>query len=86
VNQVCQGFHRQRAVITLHLEAYFGHPEPRERIVLQGEPPLESVVPGGIFGDTATCAMAINGIASVRKARPGLRTMLDVGLVAARLN
>jgi 4-hydroxy-tetrahydrodipicolinate reductase len=85
VNQLCQGFHKDRAVITLHLEAYFGHPEPKERVVIQGEPPLESVVQGGIFGDTATCAMAINAIAPVRMARPGLRTMLDVGLVAGRL-
>ncbi len=85
VDQICQGFHRGQAVVTLHLEAYFGHPAPMERVRIQGEPPLEAVIPGGVFGDTATCAMTVNAIGRLVTAKPGLRTMLDVGVVSSRL-
>ena len=77
VDQIAQGFVDQDAVITLNLQAWFGHPDPRERILIQGDPPLEVVIPGGVFGDTATCAMTVNAIPRVKAAPPGLRTMLD---------
>ena len=52
-----------------------------DRIMLQGLEPLELVIPGGIFGDTATAAMAIN-MAKQIGSQPieGLVTMADVPL------
>ncbi|MEW6262689.1 MAG: dihydrodipicolinate reductase [Thermodesulfobacteriota bacterium] len=85
VNQVCQGFSRGRAVITLNLQAYFGHPDPKDRVFIQGEPSIESLIKGGVAGDSATCAITINAVPRLFQARPGLRTMLDVGLTSGRL-
>ena len=82
LDQIAQGFYKGRAVITLNLQAYFGHPHPKERIRVKGDPDLELLVPGGIAGDTATCAITVNAIPRVLTAKPGLRTMLDVGLPA----
>jgi 4-hydroxy-tetrahydrodipicolinate reductase len=85
VNQTCQGFKNGRAVITLNLQAYFGHPDPKDRVYIDGEPPIESVVKGGVFGDSATCAITVNAISRLAQAPAGLRTMLDVGLTSGRL-
>jgi 4-hydroxy-tetrahydrodipicolinate reductase len=84
VNQVAQGFHGGTAVITLNLQAYFGHPEPRERVLVTGEPTFEMIIPGGLHGDVVTCAMTVNAITRVMRSSPGLRTMLDVGVSAGR--
>ena len=78
VDQMAQGFHDGKAIITLHLQAYLGHPSPRERIMVQGEPPLELIIPGGVPGDTATCAITVNAIYKVLNLAPGLKTPLDL--------
>jgi len=41
VDQICQGYQNGSAVITLHLQAYFGHPDPKDRTFIDGEPPLD---------------------------------------------
>jgi len=85
VDQFCQGYHGGRAVVTLHLEAYFGHPAPKDRTFIDGEPPLDVTVKGGFPGDTATCAMAVNAVKRIVNAPAGLRTMLDAGVVSSWL-
>jgi len=85
VDQFCQGYHGGRAVVTLHLEAYFGHPDPKDRTFIDGEPPLDVTVKGGFPGDTATCAMAVNAVKRIVNAPAGLRTMLDAGVVSSWL-
>jgi 4-hydroxy-tetrahydrodipicolinate reductase len=86
VDQICQGYCGGSAVITLHLQAYFGHPDPKDRTFIDGEPPLDVTVKGGIPGDTATCAMAVNAVRRIVDAPPGLRTMLDAGVVSSWLS
>ncbi len=81
----------QRCIVTvgdvikveLRFEAWAGHPDPRDEIVVDGEPTLK-LVTHGVHGDVATRAIAANAIAAVQRARPGLRTMLDLPLVSAR--
>jgi 4-hydroxy-tetrahydrodipicolinate reductase len=85
VDQICQGYYNDRAIITLHLQAYFGHPDPKDRTFIDGEPPLDVTVKGGIPGDTATCAMAVNAVSRIVNAQAGLRTMLDAGVVSSWL-
>jgi 4-hydroxy-tetrahydrodipicolinate reductase len=80
LRQVGQGFARGEAVIALELEAYLGHPRPRDTVVIHGQPRICSTVEGGVDGDIATCAMVINALQSLRRARPGLRTMADIPL------
>jgi hypothetical protein len=86
VNQIAQGFRAGVAVITLNLQAYFGHPDPRERVAITGEPAFEMIIPGGLHGDVVTCAMTVNAVHKMGSARPGLRTMLDFGLTSARFD
>jgi 4-hydroxy-tetrahydrodipicolinate reductase len=65
-------------VLSLDLKMYVGADAPRDAVRVDGDPPIDLVVRGGIFGDTATVATLINGIPLVLGAAPGLRTMKDV--------
>lgn len=80
LRQVGRGFSEGSALITLELEAYLGHPNPRDTVVIRGQPTVTSTIQGGVDGDIATCAMVINALQALQHARPGLRTMADVPL------
>ena len=47
-------------------------------VEIDGQPKIKSIIPGGINGDVATCAIAVNAIGSIVSAKPGLRTMADM--------
>jgi 4-hydroxy-tetrahydrodipicolinate reductase len=78
VSQMGHGYMQGKEVVTLIFRATIGEPEPRDRVRIEGVPVVESVVPGGINGDVATCAITVNAIPVVMRARPGLRTMADI--------
>ena len=65
-------------VIELDLQMYVGAPDPRDEIVLDGDPPVHLRFEGGIFGDSATAAIVVNSVHQVAAASPGLKTILDV--------
>ena len=64
-----------RATLTLTMAV---GAKDEDRVSIAGDPPLEVVVEGGTFGDTATIAAVVNAVPRVAVARPGLRTMLDL--------
>jgi 4-hydroxy-tetrahydrodipicolinate reductase len=68
-------------VIEMLFHAAIGAVGARDRTIIRGEPSLEMVMPGGVHGDAATCAIAVNAIASLLSAEPGLHTMASVPLV-----
>ncbi|MGQ9828499.1 MAG: NAD(P)H-dependent amine dehydrogenase family protein [Roseiflexus sp.] len=78
VRQIARGYVGEHAVITLELQMYIGAPDPQDTIEIDGNPPLRMTIPGGIHGDIATAAIAVNAIASIRRAAPGLLSMTDV--------
>lgn len=78
VHQVGEGWIGDRRVIELIFHAEVGQARPQDRVIIRGNPGFESIIPGGIHGDTATTAMAINCIPLLQAARPGLRTMADL--------
>jgi 4-hydroxy-tetrahydrodipicolinate reductase len=82
VLQTATGYMQGRPVITIELQAYLGHPAAKDSVQIEGEPPIYSEVTGGFNGDIATCAMLANSVPLVRRAAPGLKTMLDVGPVS----
>lgn len=82
VRQVAVGYQEGRAAITLELEAYLGHPAPKDAVTIKGDPSLYSEVKGGINGDVATCAMVVNALPKVVAAAPGLKTMPEIATVS----
>ena len=80
LRQVGYGYVNGRRVITLELQAYLGHPAPRDTVTVYGEPEIRSNIEGGVDGDIATCSMVLNALKTVHAAAPGLHTMADISL------
>jgi hypothetical protein len=72
LHQVARGAQGGRPVITLDLTMAVGAPNPRDSIIIEGDPPLHVTAAGGVHGDVATCAIAVNAIPRVLEAPPGL--------------
>jgi 4-hydroxy-tetrahydrodipicolinate reductase len=83
VDQNAWGIRSGERLITLNLQAYLGCSDPREAIVIEGRPPIELTVKGGIHGDIATSAVVVNCIPRVLNSRPGLTTMKDLPVPSA---
>jgi 2,4-diaminopentanoate dehydrogenase len=69
-----------RELVRLDLEMSVGAPEPHDRIVIEGDPPLDLLIRGGTHGDRATVGTVLNAIPAVIAAAPGLATVLDLTL------
>lgn len=52
--------------------------ESRDHIVIEGKPPVNLVVQGGLHGDIATSAITVNVVPRVVAAPPGLLTLPDL--------
>jgi 4-hydroxy-tetrahydrodipicolinate reductase len=60
---------------------YVGAEAPRDHVMVDGVPAIDVTVAGGVAGDVATAAIAVNCIPKLMAARPGLLTMRDIPLV-----
>jgi 4-hydroxy-tetrahydrodipicolinate reductase len=80
LRQSAVGFHAGREVARLDLEMSVGAPDPHDRVVVDGDPPLDVLVRGGTHGDRATVGTVLSAIPAVIAAPPGLKTVLDLAL------
>ena len=80
VRQVARGYVGAECVAELVFQAAIGQPDPHDRVEVDGDPPLDLVWKGGLHGDTATSAIVLNSIRSLRAAAPGLHTMATLPL------
>lgn len=83
VHQTARAWVDGREVISLDLTMEMGASDPRDEIIIDGRPPVSVLVRGGIQGDLATAAIAINAIPIAVDAAPGLATMATLPLIAA---
>jgi 4-hydroxy-tetrahydrodipicolinate reductase len=72
------GYRHGTPVITMHMEAYLGAPDPYDEVKVSGVPNLTLRIPGGVPGDGATASIVVNSIPKVLSATPGLKTMRDL--------
>ena len=68
--------------LTLDLKMYLDAPNPYDACQIEGEPPLNLVLNGGVAGDGATVAALVNAAPRILKAPPGLLLMTDIALPA----
>lgn len=68
--------------ITLIFQAAIKEPESYEEVRIKGKPDITSRIAGGVNGDVATCAIAVNAAAQILHAKLGLRTMADIPMVS----
>jgi 4-hydroxy-tetrahydrodipicolinate reductase len=78
IHHAITGFVGREERLSLDLKMYVGASEPRDAVRVTGDPPIELVARGGIFGDTATVAALVNAAGAVTRAAPGLYTAADL--------
>ena len=64
--------------ITLDLQMALGAEASHDAVEVEGAPPIDLRVDGGIFGDTATVGMLVNSAMLLDDVSPGLKTMLEL--------
>jgi 4-hydroxy-tetrahydrodipicolinate reductase len=69
-----------RVCLTLDLKMYLDAKNPHDAIQIEGEPPLDVVINGGVAGDQATVAALVNTAPRLLSAPPGLLLMTDLPL------
>ena len=83
IKQSARGYRKDELLVSLDLQMYVGAEQPRDHVLIDGVPPIDMTIAGGIAGDIATAAIAINAIPKLFAARPGVVTMRDLPLVHA---
>jgi len=82
LRQSAVGVRGGREIVRLDLEMSVGAPDPRDAILIDGDPPLDVVIRGGTHGDRGTVGTVLSAIPAVIAAPPGLKTILDLALCA----
>ncbi len=66
-----------REVVRLELTLALGADDPRDEVILEADPPVRIVIPGGVAGDRATAHIAVNAVPAVIELR-GIVSVLDL--------
>lgn len=78
VRQRLHGRRDGRRILELELAMYVGAERPADAISVEGIPPVEMVVEGGVHGDRATAGVVANMVPRIATWEPGLHTMADL--------
>ncbi len=78
VRQVAKGILAGQELVVLDLRMYLGAQNPHDSVLIDGIPPVDMIIRGGVQGDRATPAIIVNSIPKIMVLEPGLRTMLDL--------
>jgi 4-hydroxy-tetrahydrodipicolinate reductase len=81
VKQTARGYRNGELAVSLDLQMYVGAEAPRDHVLIDGTPPIDATIAGGVAGDVATAAIVVNCIPKLIAAGPGLLTMRDIPLV-----
>ncbi|MBM3450539.1 MAG: dihydrodipicolinate reductase [Armatimonadetes bacterium] len=78
LHQVGTGILGEAEVIRLSLTMAINVDDPVDRMRIEGDPTFHVEIPGGLHGDVATHAIAVNTVPIICGAAPGLKTALDL--------
>ena len=67
-----------RVCLTLDLKMYLDAKDPHDAVQVEGEPPLDVVINGGVAGDQATVAALVNTAPRLLDAPAGLLLLTDL--------
>ena len=84
VRQVARAWVSGREFLTLEFQAAIGQPDPHDRVRIDGDPPVDLVLRGGVHGDRATSAILLNCVRPLLCAAPGLHTMASIPMPTCR--
>jgi 2,4-diaminopentanoate dehydrogenase len=78
IHQYAEAKRDGRVCLTLDIKMYLDAPNPHDACQIEGEPPLNVLVQGGVAGDAATAASVVNAAPRLLKVPPGLVLMTDL--------
>ncbi len=81
IKQTVRAYRGAELAVSLDLQVYVGAEAPRDHILIDGDPPVEATLAGGVNGDQAAAAMLVNSLPRLLAAPPGLSTAKDLPLV-----
>lgn len=84
VRQVAVGLFGGRERLRLVFQAAIGQADPHDGVRIDGDPPVDLVLHGGVHGDVGTSAMLLNTLPALLEAQPGLHTMASLRPAHAR--
>jgi len=67
-----------KTCLTLDLKMYLDAKDPHDAVQIEGEPPLDVIINGGVAGDQATVAAVVNTARALHRAPAGLLLMTDL--------
>jgi 4-hydroxy-tetrahydrodipicolinate reductase len=76
--QIGRGFVENRESIYMEMRMSLEEPNPRDTVIIVGEPYIESTIRGGLHGDVATTTLVVNALPVISRAHPGLVTMTEI--------
>ena len=80
LHQYAQARVNGKVCLTLDLKMYLDAKNPHDAMQIEGEPPLNVIIPGGVAGDQATVAALVNTAPRLLQAKPGLLLMTDLSV------
>ncbi len=84
IRQWAHGLIGRRPVIELEWRTAVGLQETYDAVQIDGVPPIDMLIRGGIHGDLATATLVTRAIPLITGAQPGLRTVLDLPILHYR--
>jgi 2,4-diaminopentanoate dehydrogenase len=81
IRQSVRAYRGGELAISLDLQVYVGAESPRDHILVDGDPPVDATIAGGVNGEFATAAVLLNSLPKVLAAPAGVLTVKDLPLV-----
>ena len=81
IHQWAEGVAERRSVIELDWRTAVGMQQTYDAVQIDGVPPIDMLIRGGIHGDLAAATLVMRAVPTVVGARPGLRTVLDLPIL-----
>ncbi len=81
IRQAVRAYRGGELAISLDLQVYVGAEAPRDHVLVDGDPPVDATIAGGVNGELATAAVLLNSLPKLLAAPAGVLTAKDLPLV-----
>jgi hypothetical protein len=81
IKQAVRAYRDGDLAISLDLQIYVGAEAPRDHVLVDGDPPVDATIAGGVNGETATAALLLNSLPRLLAAPVGVVSVKDLPLV-----
>lgn len=78
IHQAVRGYTGGREMLHLDWRTAVGMEDTHDAVAIDGTPPVDMVIRGGIHGDQATASLVMRAVSMIMQVQPGLRTVLDL--------